>query len=443
MKDLTSGNIYKNFILFAIPMVLAGMLTQAYSTVDTIIAGKFIGDAALAAVGATSPLIQFMSSAFWGFGVGFSVYVARLFGAKEYLKIKSVIYTCTAIVSAILVAVSVLLIVFRNQVFALMNIESSAEVTAYFVCYMSGFVFIVLTAYGLFLMNALGIGSYPLIMSILSAVLNVGGNIFTVVVLDWGVTGLALSSVVAALAVCVSYAVKLMSCFKEMGVLRERAYWDNKGFGASMRYALPNMAQQMIMYASGVIVSPMINGMGTTATAAYTVAQKTYDINASVYQNSSKTLSNYTSQACGAGKYHLLKKGLKVGAVQAVLFALPFICVCALFPRTIAGFFFDSSADPQSIEYAVLFMSRFLPFIIINVFANLFHSYFRGLGDKESLMITTLSGSVVRIVVSMILIPKMGMMGMYIGWGSFWVADALVCLFYYFKMSAHHKNSSI
>lgn len=433
MKDLTSGNIYKNFILFAIPMVLSGMLTQAYATIDTVIAGKFIGDAALAAVGATSPLISFMSSMFWGFGVGFSVYVARLFGAGEYKKIKSVLYTCLAIVSAVLIAISLLLIIFRGAVFSLMNIEPSVETTSYFVCYMAGFIFIILTSYGVFLTNALGIGSFPFVMSVLSAVMNVGGNLFTVIVLDWGVLGLALSSVVSAMSVCICYALKLRGCFKEMGVLKEKVSWDFKGMGNSTRYAVPNMAQQMIMYASGMVISPMINGMGETATAAYTVAQKTYDINASVYQNSSKTLSNYTSQACGAGKHHLLRKGVRVGGVQALLFAAPFILVCALFPRTIAGFFFDGNADPRSIEYAVQFMSRFLPFIVINVFANLFHSYFRGLGEKAPLMLSTLCGSVTRIIVSFILIPTMGMTGMYIGWVSFWIADAIVCIAFYIK----------
>lgn len=433
MKDLTSGNIYKNFILFAFPMVMSGMLSQAYSTIDTVIAGKFIGDSALAAVGATSPLISFISSVFWGFGAGFAIYVARLFGAGEYAKIKNVIYSCLVIVGTVLISISALLIIFKDPVFSLFNIKSTSDIVTYYICYMAGFVFIILTSYGVFLTNSLGIGSFPFVMSVLSAILNVGGNIFTVVVLGWGVFGLAISSVIAAALVCFCYILKLRSCYKEMGVLNEKTTFDKGVLKSSSRYAVPNMAQQMIMYASGMLISPMINGMGTTATAAYTVAQKTYDINASVYQNSSKTLSNYTSQACGAKKYHLLKKGLKVGAIQAVLFALPFILACALFPNTIAGFFFDSNADPKSIEYAVLFMSRFLPFIVINIFANLFHAYFRGLGEKAPLMLSTLSGSVTRIILSFILIPKMGMVGMYIAWMAFWIADAIVCILFYLK----------
>lgn len=436
MKDLTSGNIYKNFILFAIPMVLSGMLSQAYATIDTVIAGKFIGDTALAAIGATSPLISFISSMFWGFGTGFSIYIARLFGAQDYKKIKSVLLSGLLTVACIIIGISALCIIFKDPIFSFLKIDSqTAEAAAdYFICYMTGFVLIMGNSYGVFLMNAFGIGTFPFIMSVLSAVLNVSGNIFSVVVLDMGVLGLALSSVVAAGVVVICYFFKLRQIFKEMGVSGERASFDRNGLWASTHYALPNMLQQMTMYAAGMVISPMINNMGKDATAAYTVAHRVYEINASVYQNSSKTVSNYTSQACGAGKYHLLKKGAKVGVIQALLFALPFISACALFPETIAGLFFDGDASPKSIEYAVLFLSRFLPLIIINVFANFFHAFFRGLGEKSPLIISTFFGSLARILVSLLLISKMGMTGMYIGWVASWVADAVAgLLFYLFK----------
>ena len=92
MKDLTKGNIYKTFFAFGVPLVLSGLFSQLYTIVDTIIAGKFIGEHALAAIGATEPCIKFIQSIFWGFGVGFSIYIARLYGAGEYAKIKNAVY---------------------------------------------------------------------------------------------------------------------------------------------------------------------------------------------------------------------------------------------------------------------------------------------------------------------------------------------------------------
>ena len=88
MKDLTQGNIFKTFFLFGFPLVLSGLLSQTYNVIDTAIAGKFLGESGLASIGATSPLITFFSSLFWGFGVGVPVYAAKLYGRGDYDKIK-------------------------------------------------------------------------------------------------------------------------------------------------------------------------------------------------------------------------------------------------------------------------------------------------------------------------------------------------------------------
>lgn len=86
MKDLTRGNIYKTFFLFGFPMVLSGLLSQMYGIIDTSIAGKLIGETGLAATGVTSPLTTFLSSVYWGYGTGFSIYTQSFSGEKEYGK---------------------------------------------------------------------------------------------------------------------------------------------------------------------------------------------------------------------------------------------------------------------------------------------------------------------------------------------------------------------
>ena len=134
MKNLTSGNIYKNFILFAIPMVLAALLSQAYNTIDTIIAGKFLGESGIAAVGATSAFITFVSSIFWGFGTGLSVYVAKLFGALEYRKLRDDIYSNVILLVAVEVVVSGLILLLRKQIYELLKVSIALLSEPEFVC---------------------------------------------------------------------------------------------------------------------------------------------------------------------------------------------------------------------------------------------------------------------------------------------------------------------
>lgn len=113
VKYLYEGNIYKNFMLFAIPMVITGVLSQLYNIVDTVIAGVFLGDQALAAIGALSPLVTFFSSVLWGCGCGFGIYVALLFGKKEYDKMAhsfNAFLLITLAVCAVIVGVSFFLL---------------------------------------------------------------------------------------------------------------------------------------------------------------------------------------------------------------------------------------------------------------------------------------------------------------------------------------------
>lgn len=446
MKDLTTGNIYKNFILFAIPMVLAGLFSQMYATIDTVIAGKYLGEDGLAAIGATAPLISFVSSAFWGLSSGFSIYIANLFGAKEYRLIKNAVFTGVTVFCTVIFALSLLLVLFQGSVFEFLKVDKSIvkEASAYFSVYTLGLFLIMMNTTGLLMINSFGIGTFPFVMSVLSAVLNVAGNIFSIVVLDWGVFGVALSSVIAAGAVDACYILKFRSCYKEMGVSDYKARFSISSFLSSAGYALPNMIQQMIMYGAGFIVSPLVNSIGKSATAAYTVCQRVYDINAAVYQNSSKTLANYIAQAKGGKKEHLFPKGVKVGFIQGFVFVLPFIIAFVLFPEDISSMFFKDKTDKTALLYAVEFLRYFIPFISVNVVANLFHAFFRGLGSKSPLLVSTAAGTLVRIAVSYLLIAKMGMTGMFIGWVASWLADALVGVIYYiifiFKSKKEKSN---
>lgn len=121
MKDLTSGNVYKTFFLFGLPMVLSGLLSQMYGIIDTSIAGKLIGETGLAATGVTSPLTTFLSSVYWGYGVGFSIYIAKLFGSGEYRKIRRAVALSFAIQLAFTAVMVAVCLGFHKQIFRLLT----------------------------------------------------------------------------------------------------------------------------------------------------------------------------------------------------------------------------------------------------------------------------------------------------------------------------------
>lgn len=429
MKDLTKENIYKTFILFALPLVLSGFLSQAYHIIDTMIAGRFIGADGIAAIGATSSCIQFISSLFWGFATGTSVYVAVLFGAKDYINLKDAIYSNFILYTASIIIISAILIVFREQTFNFLQIDESIrkDTSVYYIIYLSGLFLILLNHFGISMLNALGISGYAFVMSLISTVLNIGGNLLSVTVFDAGVGGLAASSLFAAFVVNVFYFVKIKSCIRKMNCDGYKTSFSQAAVRRTFSFSVPVMMQQSVMYIASLLISPIVNSIGSSATAAYAVVHRVYEINANVYQNSSKTLTNYTAQCVGAKKIHLIKKGVGVALIQGIIFLLPVLVVCVIFANEISGAFFPEGYSGEGLKFSIDFSKYFLPLILFNVINNLFHSFYRGVRCMKLLVISTLSGSVVRIAASYIMAYYMGIYGVYIGWVISWIAEALFC----------------
>lgn len=427
MKDLTKGNIVKTFFLFGLPLVLAGVLTQAYSTVNTIIAGKFLGDSGLAAIGATAPLITLINSVLWGYGIGFSVYLAKLYALGEHKQIKSAIFTNFFIMFAVCTSLCVLLIIFHRQVFTLLRIEESLQEEAflYFVIDMAGKFLLLLPSLFLFVLNALGIGSFPFYMSLVSSAVNIACNLLCVGVIGTGVEGLALSSLFASIVVDSLYFWKLRRCFNELGLREERARFDFAHFKNALPYGLPNMGQQMVMYISSCLVSPLVNGIGPSASASYAVTDRVYNLCASVYQNSARALGNYTAQCTGRAPKKKIQKGVLVGLLQGIAFTTPFILVCSLCSQPVCSLFLRADADALTREYSYLFTRVYLPFVYINLVNNLLHALYRGAKASGHLFFMTLLGAVALYTSALFLVPSLGMQGYFLALLVSWAVEAV------------------
>ncbi|MBQ8291874.1 MAG: hypothetical protein IJX88_05155 [Clostridia bacterium] len=444
MKDLTRENIYKTFFLFGLPLALSGLLTQSFHIVDTMIAGKFLGDIGLAAMGAVAPFISFCSSLFWGFGCGCGIYFARLFGAGEYKHIKEGVYSVFALLLLACALMGICSVIFNKQIFDFLQIEETlrAEALRYFAVYMLGLFFIMSNTWGVYVTTGLGISNFPFYMSLISAVINVVGNIFCVAVLKIGVMGLAISTIVASMAVDVCYLFKLKKCFAEMNVHKEKVRVCIRAIKATFPYSIPNCLQQAVMYLSSMLLSPLVNGLGASASAAYAVVARVYDLNSAVYQNSARSLSNYSAQCIGHNERDKISKGVFVGLLQGIAFVLPFVLVCSIAHKPVCALFFKADADSLTKEYAYLFARRYLPFICMNLVCNLFHALFRGVKAMGYLFGSTFLAAAVRYISSALLIVPLGMEGFYLGWVISWGVEAVfvVLLFFFGRWNGPKKK---
>ncbi len=432
MKKLYEGNLKKNFLLFAIPLVLAAIFSQSFNIINTFIAGSFLGDDAISATGSTSPLISFISSLFWGFGNGFSIYVAMLFGNGDYKKMLNVIKANLLISSVFAVIITFLCLVFETGIYDFLKIEDALrpETSAYFTTYIFGLVLYNLNWSLMYISNSMGLTALPLIASIVINVVNIGGSYILVKFADMGVRGIAAATVVANLSSVSFYVISLTRAIHSLGIRLRGFYLDKQELVRSWYFAFPTMLQQSAMYLCTALVSPIVNMCGSDAIAGYTVGMRLYDIDSGVYQNSNKSITTYIAQCMGAKKYSMIKKGLRTGICQSLLILAPFLLTTVLGGKIIPRFFLDS---PDARHYAEVFLIWCMPFILFNVFNNLFHAIFRSTGAGQYLVISTVIYAVARFGFSYLLFERFEMYGIYAAIVLSWITEAIFGTVIYFS----------
>lgn len=431
MKDLTSGNLSKTFLRFAIPAILAGLLGQAYAIIDSIIIGKFLGTESLAALGSTGEFLSLIDAIFWGYGVGCGIYVAKLFSAGDNLKLRNTIIATLLTESLVAVFLGVVLIALHQPLLDLLRVDPliRKEAAQYFCIIVGGLVVQNFGWLGVYLTNALGISSFPLYMSIISCLINIAGNLLSVLVLDAGVVGVALSTIFAATIVALCYVIKFLKIFRELGAFGKFSMAGY--FRGAIPYAIPSMFQQCLIYIANTSITPLVNANGFAATAAFSVSRKYYNLVASIYQNSTKVMANFTSQCTGNGRYERIRDGIWIILRQSTLFVLPLLLICILFPTFMASLFFNAETPLESYTLAAPFLRFFLPLVLFNLVNNLFHAILKGLKSTRLLMLSSFIGCITYVVAGYTFEPFWGLYGIYAALALSWITEAIFAAIIY------------
>lgn len=423
MKDLTQGNIYKNFFFFSIPIVLSSLLTSAFGVINTSIAGQFLGAEGLAATSIASPYTNVILLICNGYSYGFSVLAGNLFGAKSYDRLRRMLYSNLLAACVGVGIIGLLSIVFLNPIFQFLKVEAHIWDASkwYFILTCIQTVVWQMNSMFLYCCHAMGETKFPLFASFLTTGLTVVGNLLTVALFDWGVVGIGLSTILANVVVFVCYWLRLRKYFCQLGVGDKRISLSFADVKALASYSLPNIVQQVAMGGAALVVAPLRNGLGYLVVAAFSVADRLKAYLQGFYYSASKTASNYIAQCVGAEKYHKIKKAVFVSILQGfAYFAILFIPMY-LFADFTCGLFVNRTTDPEVFGYLHLYIRIYLPFISLHVFCGIFHSIFRAVKSNAHLIATSLGGAVVTILATILLTADFGIHGLFaacaIGWG--------------------------
>jgi len=315
-KNMTEGNIYRAFFGYALPLVLSSLLSQAYSTIDAVIAGRFISENALGAISATGSYEFLLQSLFSGFASGFGIYIAQQFGKGDFRSVKCDIVSTGAFVAVLTLTVSALSILARNPIMDYLKVDPvlRADAEVYFVIYAMGYVLPYVNFVLVQALHALGCTSFSLYVSFLAAAVKITGNLISVLVLDLGVAGLAFFTVMSSGAATVCYVFLLRKAFRELKIEKSGPVFRFSGIRHSLKYALPAAVQQAAFHGVGLLIAPSVNALGAAATTAYNVSNRIYLLGTIPLWNFTGALTCYTAQCVGKGDYRKIPTGLGVAS---------------------------------------------------------------------------------------------------------------------------------
>lgn len=448
MKDLTNGNISRNFIKFSIPVLIGTLMSLAFNLVDTVIAGKMLGEQSLAAISSLGTFVTVITCTMSGIVNGATGLLSKNFGAKQYRYFKYDVITTLIAVVSIDVILSILCVSFVYPLMRVMRVDTAIteQAALYFRIYMGGLVFIQLDNTFVCVLHSMGISLFPMIMSIVAGCINLAGNIISALVLpkNIAVGGIAAFSVFAAFVADAVMTIKICKCIDSFGVKECKYKFKFSRIKIIFHFGGPSMLQQFIMYISGLVLSPIINSVGYTATAGYAVANKIYNVCANSYGAFSKVLGTFVAQCSGAKKYSLIKKGFRINLLQCAGLTVPILVFASVFAEKICGLFFKPE-DYGGIShiYATDFVRYFLPFVVINMFAHEVHSFCRGIVKLNWLNIMTATGSGSRILFGLLFGLSTGALsgvyGVYLGWVLCWVFEAFVGIYVMFRYRTEER----
>lgn len=390
--DMCHGPLFSRLIVFAIPLILSGILQLLFNAADIIVVGRFTGSHALAAVGSTSSLINLLVNLFIGVSVGANVLLGRYYGAQDYKNASETVHTAmvTAIVGGVIMIIAGVLL--ARPLLEMMG--TPQDVLSLSVLYMRiyfiGMPAFMVYNFGAALLRALGDTKRPLYFLTVAGVVNVIFNLFFVIVLHMGVAGVALATIIAQ---AISAGLILLSLEKSEGVLhlrlKELSFHKDKLFGM-LRVGLPAGLQGVIFNISNVLIQSSINSFGSVVMAGNTAASNiegfVYTSMNAVYQTS----LSFTSQNYGAKQYHRIDKIL-LQCLGIVTFVGLFMGIGAfLLGHPLLSIY---SSSEEVIQYGIARLSVVSASYFLCGIMDVFVGSLRGIGYSIMPMLVSLAGA--------------------------------------------------
>lgn len=433
MKDLTKGNIVRLLIAFSLPLLIGNVFQQLYNVVDTKVVGEFLGEDALAAMGASSPVFNLIVGAMNGLGNGFGIVVSKFYGAKDWKRMHQ------AIASSILLSVGITVFMTVTALFLIQPLLRILNTPEAIMERCIGYIRVIIlfmiftTAFNLCsaILRAVGDTIRPLIFLALATIINVGLDILFVGVWRMDVQGAAYATVIAQAISFVCCFVYIIKKCPELHISRSDFVWDRSLVQDLMGQGLAMAFMLCLVSIGTLILQGAINKFGTEIIAAHTIARKLSEIFMLPFSSLGVAAATFTGQNYGAKRYDRIRTGIRdaiiISWIWSVVVIVAVYLTAPIWIRLISG-----ATTTEVIQTAEQYLKFDTPFYFVLGVLIVLRNAMQGLGRKVVPMISSSIELVGKLVVAWVLADVMGYFGIIISEPATWIlCTVLLCITFF------------
>ncbi|MDO5127292.1 MAG: MATE family efflux transporter [Eubacteriales bacterium] len=431
-KDLTIGDPKKVLWKFCLPLFGSIIFQQLYNIADSFVAGKFIGEDALAAVGNSYEITLIFIAFAFGCNIGCSVIVAKLFGAKDTRNLKTAVSTAlisSAVLCAVLMLVGILCSGLMLEAIRTPKKLLSAS-KLYLDIYILGlpFVFFYNMSTGIF--SALGDSKTPFYFLAASSTANIAVDILFVKGFHMGVSGVAWATFLCQGVSCVlavTFVFRRMDAFKTKEKAPVFSWSLLRDFA---KIAIPSILQQSFVSVGNILIQSIINGYGAGTIAGYASAIKLNNLVITSFTTLGNGMSNFAAQNLGAGLKERIRQGFRGGLYMVWTISAPIVFAYLVFGRALVHVFIHAPSV-QALDTGIMFLRIVAPFYFVISVKLIADGVLRGAGRMVPFMIGTFSDLILRVVLAFIFSKMFGSVGIWCAWPVGWFIGAVLSFAFY------------
>lgn len=440
--DLIHGHIAKSIFWFSVPLLIGNLFQQLYNTVDAYVVGNFVSKEALAAVGASSPIINMLIGFFMGLATGAGVIIAQYFGAGDNGRLKKAVHSSAALTLVMSLLLTVIGMIGTNPMLHAIGIPADVfhDSSTYLMIYFAGISFNLIYNMGSGILRAMGDSKRPLYFLIIACIVNIILDFLFVKYLHMGVAGAGYATLIAQAISAILVVIVLVRSEGPHQLFWKQIRFHFPILKKIIMVGLPTGIQQSIVSLSNVIVQSYVNAFGSSVVAGYSATIRIDGFVNLPLQSFNMAVTTFVGQNIGAKQYERVKKGSRIAL---------WMTMAVIATMAISLFFFGESfiaifnSEPDVIQAGRTMQLAFVPFYIMLPVVQIYNGVLRGAGKSSVPMYIMVFNFVILRQIYLAIVTQMtsDVYFVFMGWPVTWVTCAIMFIIYYHKVNWLNQQS--